>query len=232
MAANPDPEDPDPIILCDENNPGDGFEEFDLTIRESQILDGESWSLSYFNTYEDAVLDIGAIVTPTAYTNTTSPEIVYVRATIDAADPASCFEIVSLELIVDPLPDDSLVLTDYVICEMESDGVAIFDLTSKIDEILNGQDPANYQVLFYESQAEADGMLNPIQEPEIYENLLNPQTIYVVIQNIVTECFVATQSFDLKVEEGVVANEPLPYAICDNLGRMMVMGSLIWTILH
>ncbi len=219
VAANPDPEDPDPIILCDENDPGDGIEEFDLTIREAQILDGESWTLSYHNSYEAAEEGIDAIVDPTAYSNVSSPEIIYVRTTIDAADPDSCFEIVELEIIVDPLPDASIDISDYVICEIGQDEEAIFDLTSKIEEILNGQDPAIYEVLFYETQADADAMLNPIQEPEIYTNETNPQTIYVVISNIETECFVSTQSFDLRVEEGAIANPPLPYTICDNLGE-------------
>jgi gliding motility-associated-like protein len=124
---------------------------------------------------------------------------------------------VELELIVDPLPDASVVITEYVICEVPSDGGAIFDLTTKIDEILNGQDPLFYQVLFYESQAEADAMLNPIQEPEAYVNIANPQTIWVVILNMETGCFSSSQSFEIRVEEGAVANTPVaPYSICDN----------------
>ncbi|RKZ99853.1 MAG: hypothetical protein DRQ45_08125, partial [Gammaproteobacteria bacterium] len=217
VTANPDPEDPDPIVLCDINNPGDGIEEFDLTIRANQILDGESWELTYFESYDDALTATGAIATPTAYANNTNPQIIYVRTTIDAADPDSCFEIVELELIVDPLPDGSVVISNYIICEIPSDGEAIFDLTTKIDEILNGQDPSIYQVLFYESQADADAMLNPIQEPEAYTNISNPQVIYVVIHNSETECFVSTQNFEIEEREGAVANTPLePFSVCDN----------------
>jgi gliding motility-associated-like protein len=73
-----------------------------------------------------------------------------------------------------------------------------------------------FEVLFYESQAEADLMINAIQNPTTYVNTGNPQTIYVVILNTDTDCFVATQSFDIEVREGAVANTPLePYAICD-----------------
>jgi len=216
VTANPVPEDPDPIIFCDVTNPGDGQEVFDLTIRESQILDGETWDLSYYNSYEDAVANNAAIVTPGAYTNTMSPELIYVRASIDIADAASCFEIVTLELIVNPIPDDNGVVAPYIICEIPGDGQAIFDLTNKIDLLLNGQDPTVFQVSFYESQAEADSMLNPIQNPETYQNISNPQTIYVVIQNLDTGCFVSTQSFEIEEREGAIANTPLdPYTICD-----------------
>ena len=216
VEANPDPEDPDPIILCDVNIPGDGEEVFDLTIREPQILDGETWDVSYYTSFEDAVDNNAPILVPTAYTNVTSPEIVYVRVSIDLLNAAACFEIVALELIVNPIPDDSVVITPYIICEIPGDGEAIFDLTSKIDEILNGQDPAIFEVIFYESQAEADAMINEIQDPVTYANTSNPQTIYVVILNMDTDCFVSTQSFDIEEREGALANTPLePYAICD-----------------
>ena len=156
------------------------------------------------------------IATPTAYTNTSTPEIVYVRVSIDLADPAACFEVIELELIVNPIPDGSAGITPYIICEIPSDDQAVFDLTTKNQEILNGQDPAIFQVLFYESQADADAMLNPIQEPETYTNLSNPQTIFVAILNTDTNCFVSTQSFDIEEREGAVAYTPLePYAICD-----------------
>ncbi|RLA26372.1 MAG: hypothetical protein DRQ63_08385, partial [Gammaproteobacteria bacterium] len=221
--ANPDPEDPDPIILCDVTNPNDGFEVFDLTERAAQILDGEVWDLTYYeSSYEDAVdgLGVGEIVTPTAYTNLSSPQIIYVRATIDSANPDSCFEIVELELIVNPLPDGSAGIEPYIICEIPSDGLAIFDLTSRIDEILAGQDPLLYQVSFYLSQGDADAMLNPIQDPDIYQNISNPQTIYVVILDIATGCFVSTQNFEIEEREGAVAITPLdPYAICDTWGE-------------
>ncbi|MDB4591068.1 T9SS type B sorting domain-containing protein [Flavobacteriaceae bacterium] len=216
VAANPEPEQPDPIVLCDVTNPGDQQEVFDLTIRQAQILDGETWTLSYHNSFEDAVDNNAPIATPTAYTNISTPEIVYVRVSIDPTDPQACFEIVELELIVNPIPDGSAVVTPYIICEIPSDDEAIFDLTTKNGEILNGQDPVLFEVLFYESQADADAMLNPIQEPEIYTNQTNPQTIFVVILNTDTDCFVATQSFDIEEREGAVANTPLePYAICD-----------------
>ena len=216
VAANPEPEQPDPIVLCDVTNPGDLQEVFDLTIRQAQILDGETWTLSYHNSFEDAVDNNAPIATPTAYTNISTPEIVYVRVSIDPTDPQACFEIVELELIVNPIPDGSAVVTPYIICEIPSDNEAIFDLTTKNGEILNGQDPVLFEVLFYESQADADAMLNPIQEPETYTNQTNPQTIFVVILNTLTDCFVATQSFDIEEREGAVANTPLePYAICD-----------------
>ena len=48
VLPNPQPEQPDPIALCDTD--GDGQEVFDLTIRAAQILDGETYDLLYYET--------------------------------------------------------------------------------------------------------------------------------------------------------------------------------------
>ncbi|QNJ98117.1 T9SS type B sorting domain-containing protein [Constantimarinum furrinae] len=218
VSANPDPEAPDALSLCDVNDPGDGVEVFDLTVVEAQILDGETWDVSYHESYDDAFAGVNAIVDPTLYSNLSNPQTIYIRVTNNTI-PEACFEIVTLELIVNPLPDASVVISDYIICEVPSNGMALFDLSSKIPEILGGQDPSVFVVSFYESQVEAQGMLNPIQNTTAYPNSTNPQTIYVGILNSQTGCYVATQSFDLEEREGAVANTPAaPYEICDNLG--------------
>ncbi|QNJ97850.1 T9SS type B sorting domain-containing protein [Constantimarinum furrinae] len=218
VSANPDPEAPDALSLCDVNDPGDGVEVFDLTVVEAQILDGETWDVSYHESYDDAFAGVNAIVDPTLYSNLSNPQTIYIRVTNNTI-PEACFEIVTLELIVNPLPDASVVISDYIICEVPSNGMALFDLSSKIPEILGGQDPSVFVVSFYESQVEAQGMLNPIQNTTAYPNSTNPQTIYVGILNSQTGCYVATQSFDIEEREGAVANTPAaPYEICDNLG--------------
>ena len=66
------------------------------------------------------------ITTPTAYSNTSNPQIIYVRVTGDITNLDSCFEIVELELIVHPLPDGLGVVEPFIICEVGSDGVAVF----------------------------------------------------------------------------------------------------------
>ncbi|PHS64857.1 MAG: hypothetical protein COB12_07200 [Flavobacterium sp.] len=219
LIVNPTPIVPldiEDLVICDPE--GDGIEVFDLTLRADVIYgtqDPNDYTLTYHTTEPDATAGANAIANPGAYTNTSNPQIIYVRATIDAADPDSCFEIVELLLQVDPLPDDSVVISPYIICEVPSDGEAIFDLTTKTDEILNGQDPLVYQVTYYEIQAEADAMFNPIIDSDQYTNTSNPQTIYVVIQNINTLCFVSTLSFEIEEMEGAIANTPATYAVCD-----------------
>ena len=183
--------------------------------------------MTYHESYSDAQGNIPLFGDPLAYANTSNPQIVYVRATNNAS-PEACYEIVELELIVNPLPDRSVEISDYIICEAPANGMAIFDLTTKIDEILNGQDPSIFQVSFYESQAEADGMLNPILNTTAYANLTNPQEIFVGILNTLTGCYVSSIvdapnppiafSFLIEEREDAIATMPIdPYAICDNL---------------
>src|SRR5690606_29328084 len=101
VLSNPNPVEPEPIELCDYNvvvppGPYDEIEIFDLTIREAQILNGNNWTLDYYESYDNAVNELDAIppLETTAYQNISNPQIIYVRTT-DAN--SLCFEIVELE---------------------------------------------------------------------------------------------------------------------------------------
>jgi len=151
-----------------------------------------------------------AIPDPTNYSNTSSPQIIYVRVTNDTT---GCYTIVELSIVVHPLPEAPDV-SDYIICELDTDGFAIFDLTSKTPEVLGSQDATDLVVSYHEVEADADAGI-----PDSYPNPTNPQTIYVRITNTVTGCYSATQSFDIEVREAATATAPLAtYTICDNQG--------------
>src|SRR5690554_5334752 len=152
VLPNPEPVTPAPIELCDADN--SGTTEFDLTIREAEILNGEDWVISYFETYNDAVADENAIADPEQYENIENPQIIYVRVTNEVS---GCFEIVELELIVRPIADVNNEITPYLICEINTTGVATFDLTTKIPEILGDLPPEDYLVTFYLSQVDEIG---------------------------------------------------------------------------
>jgi gliding motility-associated-like protein len=150
-----------------------------------------------------------------------------VRVTGDITNVDSCFEIVELELIVHPLPDSSGAVAPFIICEVGSDGIAAFDLTTKDSEVLNGQDPLLYGVTYYRNDLDATSNLNPIVNSTTFQNTSNPQTIYSGITQLETGCYIGSMldvvtneysiSFDLEVLEGATATSPAaPYVICDN----------------
>src|SRR5690606_40230587 len=141
-------------------------------------------------------------------------------------DTSGCFEIVELQLIVHDVPDETADISPYMICELDTDGLALFDLTTKIPEILGTLDPEAYEVSFYLEQADAEAGINAIVEPHRHfnrdrsGNIVNPQTIYVGILIPGSECYMGgVMSFELIVQEGAVATAPAePFTICDNLG--------------
>ncbi|MFD1063956.1 T9SS type B sorting domain-containing protein [Winogradskyella litorisediminis] len=113
------------------------------------------------------------------------------------------------------LPDDNVVIEDFLECENNTDFVFEFDLESKNDEILNGQDPALFTVTYHDSQQDADDLVDALASP--YENTMNPQIIYVAITNNDTGCSVSTLSFNIEVLDGAEAFDDI-YEECDEVG--------------
>ncbi|WP_347922519.1 T9SS type B sorting domain-containing protein [Pontimicrobium sp. SW4] len=215
VLPNPDSLDDAPDIeLCDDNNTGDNQEIFDLTLNEAYILNGEvGVTATYYQNDTDAQNAVNAIGTPTTYTNTSSPQTIYVRVTNDVT---SCFVVVDFDILVNELPDATTV-TDYFICEVNADGVAQFNLESKTTEILNGQNPTDFAVTYHISQTDANTGANPLASP--YTNISNPQTIYANIRNINTNCYDASMSFNIEELNTPSANAdlvPIEYTLCDD----------------
>ncbi|QEE49769.1 T9SS type B sorting domain-containing protein [Flavobacterium alkalisoli] len=211
---------PDALVLCDDNNAGDGQEEFDLTQAAGDIMDNEpNLILSYHLTYEDADQDINAIADPTQFVSGTATIYVRVEANTGNPNDAVCYQIVELELIVNPLPalGENGAIPAYAICEQNTDGFATFILSSHIPEILGEDaDPNDYLVRFYFDQAALDaGTALPNQ----YNNISTPQDILVWVQHIESGC-TTTAPMQLLVEEAAVANAPADPSLstCDDDG--------------
>ena len=203
------------LVLCDEINTGDGLEVFDLTENEVLLLNGEAGvTPSYHETAEDADTGDNAIADPTQYTNGATPvQPIYVRVTNDIT---GCYTVVSFSVRVDPLPE-VVAVTDFVQCELNTDGFDSFDLSTKDGEVLNGQDPSVFAVSYHVSLADAEAGMNGLVSP--YTNVSNPQEIYVTITNMVTGCSISTQRFDLRVDEAAEANPDMGailYELCDD----------------
>ena len=202
------------IELCDDNNTGDNQEIFDLTLNEAYIINGEAGvTATYYESSTDALNDLNAIAIPTTYTNTSSQQTIYVRVTNNVT---SCFTVVDFDIRVNDLPNTTPV-SDYFICEVNADGVNQFDLESKTNEVLNGQNPADFAVTYHISPVDAGTGANPLVSP--YTNITNPQTIYVNIRNTNTNCSDGSMSFNIEELNTPSANPdlvPIDYILCDN----------------
>ncbi|MCA0154517.1 hypothetical protein LBV24_14925, partial [Winogradskyella sp. 2Y89] len=204
------------LELCDETVINDGLEVFDLTENEILILNGEAGvTPTYHTTPEDADAGTNAIADPANYTNmgTGGTETIYVRVTNDVT---GCFTVVDFGIMVNPLPE-VVAVTDFILCELNTDGFDTFDLESKDEEVLGGQDPLQFAVSYHASLADAEAGANALASP--YTNTSNPQEIFVTITDTSTGCTISSQRFDIEVQESAQANpdmEAILYEECDD----------------
>jgi gliding motility-associated-like protein len=102
-----------------------------------------------------------------------------------------------------------------------------FDLLSQNTILLNGQNPANFNVTYYENQADAEVPTNAIDASSPYVNQSNPQVIWVRIDNDTNANSIC---YDIKPLTLMV--DPIPafnlddvYTICVNLNGTEVIGA-------
>jgi hypothetical protein len=95
---------------------------------------------------------------------------------------------------------------DLFIDEGDMDGFAIFDLTVNNTVIIDGESPADFVISYYETLQDAEADTNAIAMPMSYQNIVNPQIVYVRTASLVTDCR-AISSFVLETDVLSVANE-------------------------
>jgi hypothetical protein len=68
------------LVVLDTDTDGDGFEFFDLTSKITEILNGQSnIDVTFYESLVDAITNINAISTPSAYLNTSNPQTIWTR---------------------------------------------------------------------------------------------------------------------------------------------------------
>ncbi len=186
--------------------------EFDLSTKDTEILGGQSateFSVDYYPTQLDAQNNTNKL--PDLYTNTSPTETVYAK--IFNPNGPTCNDITSFDLIVKQAPILNTV-TDWAICDTDTDGLFDFDLTQKDTEVLDGQNTTIFTVNYFASQSDADNDTNAIGPS--YTNTVSPQTIFFRIENTnYPECY-SSGSFQLEVITGVVAHAPMTMETCDD----------------
>lgn len=107
---------------------------------------------------------------------------------------------------------------DLTACDETGTGNATFDLTSVIDTVLDGQDPANFNVSFHLTEFDAQSDQNEIANAAAYVNGANPETIYVRVDRVNEETCYSTVQFNLSVEEVIDLEVvlPEPISICSD----------------
>lgn len=198
---------PDPILICDTDQ--DGFFIVNLNDAIPQIVSNpNSVNISIHNTLNDALNNVNPIPNPTNYNAQT--ENIFFRIENPGTD---CFVTEQLQITVSTQHIFSTI-TPFYLCENNSDGFTDFILATKDAEILNGNTGQN--VIYFESQADADNRVNFIPKFLDYENTSNPQTIFVRVENSDnTDCY-STSSFTIEVGSNPEFNEPEDIVTCDD----------------
>ena len=197
---------PTTLQLCDSSTNNLGTATFDLTLAENEIKNGDvSLVLEYYTNKIDAESGntSNRISNPSQFTNTTVNQNIYVRVSTSPANPndIKCATVVTLPLKVNLLPGFNNV-SNYVLCEPNTDGFMTFDFSNKTVEMLNTvSNPNDYKISYFDSQVNAINNTNPLSN--LYTNTTAfSQNIYVRIDNLVTNCSSTSNSLQLIVEEG------------------------------
>ncbi|PHS08081.1 MAG: hypothetical protein COA88_07245 [Kordia sp.] len=199
-------------FVCDDVT-NDGEHEFILSDFNTQILNGQPsqiFEVVYFNSMTNATSNVNPL--SNNYSCTTTSETIYAR--IQNSNNTDCFDITSFEIGVSYLPIATQP-TDLSVCDDESnDGFEMFNLTNQNIEILNGLSNTDYTLSYFESITDAQQNVSAINTT--YENVSNPQTIYVRLENNTnTDCYTTT-SFQLIVNEQPNLSMQEQWSICEN----------------
>lgn len=197
LSVNPIPEtEPAELVECTDNNQAT----FNLSEVVDQFPNGTDYTYEFYDSEEDATNQSDPL--PTEYTATGPSETVFVRA----ENTVDCANITPLELIVSPDPTIGNI-TNEDLCDNDGDGEVSFDLTSKNDEVLNGEDPSNHTIWYFENETDAENgnSGNAIADPGNYSVTSSPLTIFVRLESALTgNCF-STDSFQFTLLEGPMA---------------------------
>ena len=204
QTASPVPD----YIICDDSS-SDGFEIFDLSTKDAEILASVSpsnYNISYHYSDANAQNNINPILAPIQ--NISNPQTIFVR--IEDIDNG-CLAYSSFDLVVGSLPNP-ISLSDLEVCDdATQDGITQIDLTQKNAEISFGQ--GNVLVSYHISQNDADLGANPIISP--YTNTNQTEQLFVRVANAITGCY-STTTLTVNVLSAPVIN-PGPFYLdaCD-----------------
>ena len=104
---------------------------------------------------------------------------------------------------------------DYVVCDdMSNDDVEFFDLSVWDGLAIGNQNPATHTVSYFDSQFNAVNNLNAL--PSAYTNVVNPQLVFIRVDDTSTGNFNITTA-QLIVEDVPVINNPQVFTYCGSV---------------
>lgn len=201
------------LTQCDTDQ--DGSASFNLTVSESEVLDIRQNDIlvTYHETMEDVDNNNISIPNPSAYSNTSNPQTVFIKVTNTVSN---CYVTIPLDLIVNIPP--AINSSSIEICDNNSSS---FNLLDAVDDLIGTQTPID--VTFYSNITDAQNGQNPLDTNYTYNS--NNDTIFIHALNTDTGC-AAIGSFNLLVNPSPMANQPPDLIACDDDFDSMLIFNL------
>ncbi|WP_026755772.1 T9SS type B sorting domain-containing protein [Sediminibacter sp. Hel_I_10] len=200
--------------VCDDLSDGDannGQSTFDFSTKTQEIISAIpdiNYDISYFLSPADAQSNSGAL--PLNYTNTT-PTPLEITVRIQDND-SGCIGYTAFEINV----LDNPTANDLSIVQCDEDGIpegyTTYDLNDVIADITDGED--NRSVRFYESFEDLQNNEDVIVD-HIFENYMNPQTVFALVTNTATGC---VNTAEITLETSSTASNDTFLQACDDDG--------------
>ncbi|WP_052467017.1 T9SS type B sorting domain-containing protein [Psychroserpens damuponensis] len=196
------------VFVCDDMS-NDGFVNFDLNFKILEISEGinQTLSISFHPSQYEADQDLNEF--PLDFNNYANPQQVYARI----ENGTYCHAIVDFDINVIQVPDVNAP-SDLIQCDTDYDGFMVFDLTDVEVEILDVRQD-DIIITYHESFDGAETDTEIISTPDAYTNITNPQTVFIKINNTVSNCYV-TLPINLIVNIPPTVIDFQEFEICDN----------------
>jgi len=170
---------PAEYAVCDDN--GDGFAQFNLTDYDDELVTSDPTGLTYEYYLDEDGTQL--IPNPANYTNTSNPQVVYVKIYNPSAGDEGCISYEELTLIVKEFPeiqDDELS-----ICDNLHDSSEFVDLTQNDIVVTSG---INVTLHYFLSLTDLQNGTNEIANPQNFEVTSTPLQIYVNVEANNSDC--------------------------------------------
>lgn len=207
VRETPDYNTPTDVFECDINNTG--FATTDLNNKISEIELGSTTNLNVTFHLTPLNAEFGTNTIPLNYTASSNPQLIYAR--VENAD-TGCYAIETFNLNTFSLPDVNFGQS-LVACGDNYETILQWNLTDIELNILDGRQ-YNVDFTYYNSQTDAEADNNPIANPNSYTNVNSPETIYVRVRNVTTDCY-AVVPFELNINPAPPINDFGIYEVCD-----------------
>jgi gliding motility-associated-like protein len=169
------------LLQCDDDN--DGLTLFNLTLADALLSNGSpNISAAYYLTQQAATAGTSPISNPTRFQNTMVNQEIYALV----SNQFGCSTIVTVTLATSSNSITSP--TPLIGCEEDNDGLHVFNLNEKSDEILQAL-PPGLQLQYFTSYNAALSAVDAIADPTAFQTTTpGSQTVYARVFNG-SECY-------------------------------------------